>query len=967
MISKTTEENSCDLNNKTKEKSTFINIIHQNIQGFSGKELELELYINRKNVHVLCLTEHWLKRCEMLVSIDNYKVISSFTRESAIRGGSLILLNDTLQSKERKDIVSLSVERNIELSCAELEQYVIVCVYRPPSGSYHLFESIMEEALQKVCNCKKRIVVCGDFNINILDDSQNSVRFLNLFKSFNLLNLFDEPTRVTATSATCLDNIFSNCNVIEKSIINFINSDHNGQIVRFEHQYERPSKNILYRPVTTNRLDRFKNNVNDKVSHIIPCNNVNANILYDNLFEIIKTEFNNNFTQKCIKVDKSKTKFSDWATAGIYKSRNRLYQLYNIKANSKDPSVIEYVKNYSKMFKKVCSLAKANYIRAKIVNSKNKIKATWNVINKETCKVGSRDRILELKVDNAYINGDTEVAGAFETFFSKIPLITSNKLSSCKHLAQSLLVSSVKVCNIPFNFHYIDSDIIIKTFRELNIKKTEDLWGISTDILKSIIFSIASTLAIIFNKCVDEGVFPDLMKYSKIIPLFKTGDKTDPSNFRPISILPALSKIFEKVIFNQLLTHFNDNQLLHNKQFGFTKGRNTTDAGVALIKHIFDAWEQKQDAIGIFCDLSKAFDCVDHETLLLKMEHYGVSDNSLTLLKSYLTGRVQKVNINGTDSSGAPLLMGVPQGSILGPLLFLIYVNDLPYYTEDLCEIVLFADDTSLIFKIDRHRAIFDDVSNALSQILHWFTTNNLLLNAKKTKCVKFTMPNVKQVNTSITMNDEILEIVNSTVFLGITLDHKLQWGPHIAALAGRLSSAAYAVRKIRSLTDVETARLVYFSYFHSVMSYGLLLWGSAADIEAIFVLQKRAIRAIYSLRPRDTLRELFKQINILTVASQYIYENIVYVYKNLDKFEKKSNTHNFNTRNKNKLAVPKLRLNKVGNSFVGKCIKIYNKVPFTLTELPLHKFKTEIKKGLMKKGFYKIDDYFNDKNVWPS
>ena len=944
-----------------------MNIIHQNIAGFSGKELELELFLNEMHIHVLCLTEHWLEEHELLVNIDNFKIISSFTRDSAIRGGSLILINDNLKSKERKDIVALSSERNIEISCAELEQFIIVSVYRPPSGDCHLFLSIMEDILKKICKCKKSVVVCGDFNIDILENTQNAVRFLNLFKSFNLQNLFCEPTRTTSTTATCLDNIFTDGNVSEKSKINFIKSDHEGQLARFEHQHAPLSKNIVCRPITNYRLEKFKENIDNKVPLLEPRNDVNPNDLYKDLFGVIQYEFDNIFTKKTININPFKIKFSDWATPGIHKSRKKLYELYETKACTSNPQVIEHTKKYSKMFKKVCSIAKSNYIRAKIQKSDNKIKATWNVINKETCKARSRDRSFELKIDDKHINTDAAVANAFESFFTNIPITTTSKLNSSKNVAASLLETSVEKCNVNFDFQYIDPVTILKTFKELNIKKTEDLWGISTNIIKPVMPTIAPYLAFIFNQCIDDKQFPTLMKYSKIIPLFKAGEKSDPSNFRPISILPVLSKIFEKIIFNQLLSHFTCNKLLHDKQFGFTKGRNTTDAGVALIKHIFDAWEEKQDAIGIFCDLSKAFDCVDHETLLLKLGHYGVSNGSLSLLESYLTGRVQKVNINGTNSSGAPLVMGVPQGSILGPLLFLIYVNDLPYFTENLCEIVLFADDTSLIFKTNRQKLVFDDVNNILSEILYWFTSNNLLLNAKKTKCVKFTMPNVKQVDTHIVMNDETVQIVDTTVFLGITLDSKLQWGSHITALAGRLSSAAYAVRKIRSLTDEETARLVYFSYFHSVMSYGLMLWGSAADIETIFILQKRAIRAIYGLRPLDSLRELFKEINILTVASQYIYDNILYVRKNLDLFQKKSDVHNYNTRNKNKLVVPMLRLHKVGNSFVGNWIKMFNKIPQDLVDMPLNKFKIEVKNCLMKKGYYKLNEYFDDKNAWSS
>ncbi|CAK1600201.1 unnamed protein product [Parnassius mnemosyne] len=553
----------------------------------------------------------------------------------------------------------------------------------------------------------------------------------------------------------------------------------------------------------------------------------------------------------------------------------------------------------------------------------------------------------------------------FEKYFTDIPILTTKSLNSSPAVAESLLKHNVNVCTKNFTFHKVTSKDIVKYFKTIDVKKTADLWGISVKVIASIIDTIAPHLAIIFNTSIESGVFPDLMKHSKVIPLFKSGSTLDPANFRPISVLPTLSKIFEKIVLDQMLNFFNINNLLHKNQFGFTRGRSTTDAGVELIKYIFNAWENSQDALGIFCDLSKAFDCVHHETLIRKLQHYGVRSDALKLIISYLSKRTQKVVINNMSSSGSMVQMGVPQGSILGPFLFLVYINDLPYIVGDSHDIVLFADDTSLIFKLSRQLLKYDEVNNAISKLVNWFDVNNLHLNGTKTKCMKFVTPNVKQLNTNVILNGEKLSLVDTTIFLGITLDAKLQWSPHISKLASRLSSAAYAVKKIRSLTSVETARLVYFSYFHSIMSYGILLWGHAADTEIIFVLQKRAIRAIYDLKPKESLRQKFKEINILTLASQYIYENLMYVHKNKSSFIKISDIHSVNTRNRHKLVVPVTRLHRVSNSFLGRCIRFYNKIPENIQSLACSKFKNFIKLSLYKKGYYNIKEFMDDNNPW--
>lgn len=949
--------------NQQSVKCNNINMVHQNIQGISGKDLELELFMNSKNIDILCITEHWLKSHQVIFNFNNHRIASSFSRTNLSHGGSLIITRNNIKSKDRTDLVGLSVERVVEIACIEFEHFIVMSVYKPPCAPYDSFQKVMEEALIKISGNHKTIVICGDFNINILEKSTLTINFLNLFKSYDLHNCFLEPTRITASSKTCIDNVFSNVTPNQKLVINLLHSDHCGQLISFSKKKAAPQKTrVNFIPVSVSRLEKFKNNLTQKLP-LLPYQNC-TEYLYTVLFKLISEEFNNNFTAKTKSIS-DHLSFSEWATAGIYKSRNRLYELYGEKSYNFDPLFINYVKNYSKTFKRACATAKSIYLKNKIRRSQNKIKETWNIISSETGRAPRRARDVTLNINNIDITDDLKIASEFEKFFTEIPLLTTKTLSSCSTSAEMLLKKNVGKCNVDFEFTTVYYKDIINAFKTIDVKKTMDLWGLSVKTVSGIIDVIAPYLAIVFNSCVASGVFPDLMKHSKVIPLFKSGDASDPTNFRPISILPTLSKVFEKLMLNQLLVHFERHSLLHKNQFGFTKGRSTTDAGVELLKNIYTAWENSQDALGVFCDLSKAFDCVNHDTLVRKLHHYGVRSKASELLTSYLSNRIQKVDINGKRSSGARVTMGVPQGSILGPFLFLIYINDLPYFVKESHDTVLFADDTSFIFKLNRQNTNFDEVNNALSKVVDWFNINNLLLNENKTKLIKFCTPNVKRVETKVQINGVALEPVESTIFLGLMLDSKLQWGPHIERLSGKLSSAAYAVKTIRRLTDVDTARIVYFSYFHSIMSYGILLWGNAADINSIFILQKRAVRAIYKLGPRVSLKEKFKEINILTVASQYIFENLMYVRKNVTKFSEKRDIHNVNTRHKHNLVVHSTRLHRISNSFMGQCIRFYNKLPNNIRELPINKFKTFIKTKLYAKGYYKISDYLSDCNAW--
>lgn len=901
----------------------------------------------------------------MSFNLNNYNITSCFNRKCISRGGSLIAVRQNIKSKERKDVTSLSVEHKIELSCVELEKCIIVCVYRPPYyDNFDIFEKNMEQVLFKLCKSRKNVIICGDFNVNLLEKSAFSSRLVSLFCSFNLNHVFLEPTRCTESSATCIDNVFCRGEVCDKAIVNFARSDHSGQLVVFDFTEKCNNNEIITRPITQKRIEHFKQALSENVT-ALDLDSHDPNILFCNLFNCVNNIFQSVFTQKRIKINTSKCKFSDWATLGIRKSRDKMFELYGQRTYCHDIKFKEYVKNYSKTFKKVCQLAKSKHYNEIITSSVNKAKTVWKVINKESGKATPRDTNYEIETETGITTTNNDVAELFQKFFTEIPIKTTAQLNSCPTTAETMLKQNIDICKTDFNYSEIDANTVIKAFKKIKLKNTEDIWGMSVRVISSVVDILAPYLSNIFNTCIKVGVFPDLMKISKVVPLFKTGCKSSLNNFRPVSILPVFSKIFEKIMLNQMIAHFDENKLFHQQQYGFTKGRNTTEAGISLMQQIFEAWEERHNAVGVFCDLSKAFDCVCHSTLLLKLKHYGFTHDSLEMMKSYLEGRVQKVNVNGALSAGGTVNIGVPQGSILGPFLFLVYINDLPYMVQNTAGIVLFADDTSLVFKINRKDNSIDEVNHVLQNVLHWFTINNLVLNSKKTKCIHFCLPNVQRKHYNVVLDKAQLEMVEQTTFLGVSIDSKIQWGSHIESLASRLSSAAFAVWRIRRLTDVTTARLVYYSYFHSIMSYGIILWGKCADSDIIFKLQKRAVRAIYGLRRRDSLRELFKEIDILTFSSQYIFDNIMYVRKHIDQFEKNADVHNVNLRNKNKLVIPLFRLSKVKSSFMGNCIRFYNHIPESVTNLPEPQFRQKVKIALIKKAYYKIEEYLNDKDVW--
>jgi hypothetical protein len=318
---------------------------------------------------------------------------------------------------------------------------------------------------------------------------------------------------------------------------------------------------------------------------------------------------------------------------------------------------------------------------------------------------------------------------------------------------------------------------------------------------------------------------PTRLKYSKIIPLFKNGYKTIVMNYRPISLLTSFSEVIKKAIFVRLLHHIKNTHILSNHQYGFRSDSSSELAIYNLINEILKVLDDKVLVEGNFCDLNKAFDCVNHKVLLSKLKFYGIVGKVNTLLESYLYGRYQRVvtNKKSVHLSWGKIVSGVPQGSILGPLLFLFYIHDLPVIMKSNSIPILFKDDTSIIVKNSNRTKYGNELTLIFNNINEWFKANYLTLNLDKTHFMQFSAKNRNPMNMFTSYNNSQISSIADIKFLGLMIDSTLSSKGHIELLMSRLSSAIYAVRAIKLYTSLESMRSVYFPYFHSIMTYGLI------------------------------------------------------------------------------------------------------------------------------------------------
>ena len=421
--------------------------------------------------------------------------------------------------------------------------------------------------------------------------------------------------------------------------------------------------------------------------------------------------------------------------------------------------------------------------------------------------------------------------------------------------------------------------------------------NIPTNIIKEISGVIVAPLTQLINKSLQQGVFPDALKIAKISPIYKSKSKTDVKNYRPISVLPVLSKVFEKVFYSRLYAHFVSRNLLSQNQYGFQAGKNTEHALLKFTGDIIDGFDRGKVTVATFMDLSKAFDCVNHEILLAKLEHYGLNSIDKNWVKSYLLDRKHLVTWNKKLSTISTLNIGVPQGSILGPLLFLIYINDI-VNTSDSVSFVLFADDTTVYSTGDNLDDSIANMNNQLINISNWFTSNKLTLNVDKTQVMMFSRRTTPIPNTHVELRGQAIANVSKAKFLGVIVDEKLNWKDHVSFVASKLSKSCGILYKVRNCLTTSAKNMLYYSLIHPFLTYCINVYASTykTNLRPIFLSQKRVIRTLSHASRRDHTLPLFCQWNILPMSHIINFSAALFAYKVLNNLTYSEN--DFLTRN---------------------------------------------------------------------
>ena len=735
---------------------------------------------------------------------------------------------------------------------------IIGNLYRSPSFKPDSFTEKLSEILQVLDkDNNKNILLMGDVNIDLIQHGSNVhvQSYFNMVSQKGFIPVISRPTRITEHSMTLIDHIFSNSmsNFLKSGILKDPFADHLGVFIKISLS-NTLTHTINGRYFYTEISDKTNNNFEKLIYNADwqpVLDTTGANEKYNKFLEIYENCYNSAYPKVSKKIKNQRSTGKPWIMKWLQEACDRKNKLYDIFIKHPTTENKKAYTKYKKWTEAQVYKAKRKYYNNQISKFNSNAKKQWKTMNEIINRRKSKSNITKLKFGDQNITNTTKICDHFNSYFCNI----ASKLKKDIFLQSQNQVNDdpinfLKICNCISDCTCSQSSMFVEPcnetevatiIKELSNSSSSDF---NTQALKLVKNNISAILANTINASLEQGIFPTALKVAKVIPIFKSGKRNDVSNYRPISLLSVFSKIYEKIMYKRVVTFLNKGKIIYNRQYGF-RARHSCEHALLDAQHTLTCTlDRKETALLLLIDFSKAFDMVDHDLILRKLSFYGIRGIAHDWFRSYLANRYQYVSVNGVNSEIGKLEHGVPQGSILGPLLFVIFINDLPNIFAG-AHFILYADDANIIITGKNITELENKINTLIPRLTSWVGVNSLKLNTTKTKYMLIS--NTVKHDFDIVIHNHTIARVTQDRFLGVIIDEKLTFKSHRQALARKISNNCGVLYRARYVLNQKSLVSLYYSFIQSHMIYCSNVWGlgNKRSLGSIFISQKRAIRAM--------------------------------------------------------------------------------------------------------------------------
>lgn len=954
-----------------------LGIIHLNIRSIKKHFEELIIYINTiiEKIDIIVLSETWDVEEVSDFNIPNFNIYYNHSKQNQ-NDGLIIYIKNTINVSVSTYVMSETILLRCSIKINNIT-LGLTASYRPPSINTNTYITELNHYIKNLEKNNVEVFI-GDININLSNEQGVEVNtYLNNLNENGYISHINKYTRKTENSRSIIDHIFikTDNNILNKAckmnaaIIETDITDHYSLAlaITFNDKINKCQKlTTTIKKIDFNKLNQFLKK--ETWAEVIRNNSIQDSYdLFIKKFQQIILD-----STSIIKVKKCNFKIKPWITQGLINSikhRDNLKKklIKNFTAENK----VEYTR-YRNFLNKLIRNTKNNYYQNEIIQAGTDYKKVWEIINCAANKVTKKVRASDINIindNNEEICDNEEKANIFNNFFTNIGQKMLEKIETVNELPNDFIVNkhiASSIYLVP-----VTKTEVIEIINTLKNKSSPGPDGIDVYVIKNVVNHISAPLVHLINLSFTTGILPKQWKESVVSPVYKTGDKKNPNNYRPISVINNIAKIFEKCVKNRLLNFFEKHGVITERQYGFIKNKSTQHAILDLINHLTTNLNKSKKCLAVFLDLAKAFDTVSHRALINRMYNVGIRGPALRILENYLLNRTQYTKVANKISDPCNITIGVPQGTVLGPILFLIYMNNIANLKQFCGHLVSYADDTAMVFVGDTWDEVYKEAEKSLYITQQWLSYSLLNLNVHKCKFLTFSLTSEDQPN-----NDHLcihntkcnfrqncscpyVQKEKKVKYLGIIVDQHLRWDDHTNYLNKKIRLLTHIFYSLRDILHKRNFLLVYNSLIESVLRYCIVIWGGLYN-NALNNLQRtqNGLLKIILKKPRLYSTELlYSECGIFDIKALFYYHCLLYMFNKYNPELLSNKTYQTRSVSNKWVDIPLYRKSHLQRFVFYVGPKLFNILPPYLKTIKSYNlYKKEIKKFILDKKITKAD-----------